>query len=207
MGDHVGDDPAAVTENRARVAAAARLPPPTSWVWLRQVHGAAVHVAERPTREPPEADAAVTGRPGLPLAVTTADCAPVVLACGAAVAVAHAGHRGILAGVIEATVERLRAAAGGPVEAFLGPCIRPQHYEFGVADLERVVARLGPQVAATTAAGRPALDLPAAVRVALARAGVEALHDCGVCTAASPHHFSHRRDGLTGRQVTVAVLT
>lgn len=209
VADHVGDDPAAVAANRARVAAAAGLPGPAAWVWLRQVHGAGVHRADAPTSAsaPPEADAAVTTRVGLPLAVTTADCAPVVLAAPAAVAVVHAGHRGLVAGVLEATVGRLRDAGARRIEAFLGPCIRPARYEFGRDDLARVVARLGPGVAGTTRDGRPALDVPAAVRAALARVGVDAVHDCGVCTAGSGDHFSHRRDGPTGRQVTVAVLT
>ncbi len=149
----------------------------------------------------------MTRTPGRPLVVLTADCAPLVLACDDAVAVAHAGWSGLLAGVVEAAVTRLRAVGHGPVRAALGPCIHPDHYEFGADDLARVVAAYGPQVAATTLDGRPALDLPAGVRAALTRVAVTDVHDLDVCTAASPDHFSYRRDGVTGRQALVAVLT
>jgi YfiH family protein len=207
VGDHVGDAPDAVAANRARVAAAAGLGDPSEWVWMRQVHGVDVHVATGPTgAEPPEVDAAVTARRGLPLSVLTADCAPIALACDDAVGVVHAGHRGLEHGVIPAAVERLRAVGTGPVRAYLGPCIRPARYEFGATDLARLVARLGPEVEGRTAEGRPALDIPAAVRTALRAAGVEELVDAGECTAESDVYFSYRRDGLTGRQATIIVL-
>lgn len=205
VGDHVGDEPAAVHENRRRVARAAGLPTPARWVWLRQVHGANVHVAAG-AAAPPVADAAVTATLGLPLAVVAADCAPLVLACDDAVAVAHVGHRGLRAGVVARAVGALRAQGNGPVRAFLGPCIRPARYEFGADDLAGLVERFGPSVAARTEQRGLALDLPEAVRVALAETGVVDLDDCGTCTAGSPDHFSYRRDGTTGRQVTVAVL-
>jgi copper oxidase (laccase) domain-containing protein len=99
----------------------------------------------------------------------------------------------------------VRAAGGDPVVAVLGPCIHPAHYEFGADLLARLVARFGPEVAGTTVDGRPALDVPAAVRATLAVAGVSAVTDVGVCTAASPDHFSARRDGTTGRQAVVVV--
>jgi YfiH family protein len=211
VGDHVGDAPAAVAENRRRVAAAAGLADPTTWTWLHQVHGTSVHLVEDDERgvAPPEADAAVTARPGRLLAVVTADCAPIVLAGDGAVGVVHAGHRGLFGGVIEQAVARLRAITAGPVRAFLGPCIRPARYEFGERHLAPFVARFGGAVAARTVDGLPALDIPATVRLALERAGVDArdISDCGICTAASPEHFSYRRDGTTGRQVTVAVLS
>ncbi len=208
VGDHVGDDPDAVARHRAEVAVAAGLPTPRDWVWLRQVHGAGVHEAAGPTatKELPEADAAVTATRGLPLAIVTADCAPVVLANDDAIGVVHAGHRGLAAGVIEAAVARLRAHGDGEVRAFLGPCIRPAHYEFGARDLDGLAARLGDEVKGRTVDGRPALDIPTGVGVTLARAGVTQFEDCGVCTADSAAYFSHRRDGATGRQVTVAVL-
>jgi YfiH family protein len=174
---------------------------------MDQVHGTAVHVANGATSEPAIADAAVTNVARLPLAVMTADCAPIVLTTDDAVSVVHAGHRGLVGGVIDAAVEHLRALDAGTVRAFLGPCIRVDRYEFGAEDLERVVAVLGPTVAGTTLEGTPALDLAEGVRIALERAGVEHFDDCGVCTSASLDHFSYRRDGVTGRQVTVAMLT
>jgi len=208
VGDHVGDDPAAVARNRGALAAAAGLPASDLWVWLRQVHGADVFEAAAPTKSstPPEADAAVTATRGLPLAVVSADCAPVVLASADAVGVVHAGHRGLAAGVIEAAVARVRVHGGAAVHAFLGPCIRPASYEFGAADLAELVLQFGPSIEGRTAWGTRALDLPAGVRIALARAGVEDFDDCGVDTFAAPDYFSYRRDVATGRQVTVAVL-
>jgi YfiH family protein len=207
VGHHVGDRPDDVAANRARVGRAAGLGDPAGWVWIRQVHGTAVHVASEPTgADPPEADAAVTSTPGLPVAVLTADCAPVALACDDAVGVVHAGHRGLEHGVIEAAVAQLRAIGNGPVRAYLGPCIRRDRYEFGEADLARLVARLGPGVAGRTADGRPALDIPAAVRAALRHCAVDAFDDGGVCTASSAAYFSYRRDGVTGRQATIVVL-
>jgi YfiH family protein len=206
VGDHVGDDPAVVARNREAIAAAAVLADPAAWIWLRQVHGTRVVELDTPVKEQPEADASLTARPGLPLAIVTADCAPVVLTNGDALAVVHAGHRGLRDGVIEAAVTRLRARGTTPVTAFLGPCIHAECYEFGEHDLEPLVARLGPAVAAKTSDGTPALDIPAAVRAALRSVDVETLDDCGQCTSHSPGYFSHRRDGATGRQVTVAVL-
>jgi YfiH family protein len=208
VGDHVGDEPETVARNRAALAAAAGLPAPADWVWLRQVHGADVVNADGPTppSAPPEADAAVTATRGLPLAVVTADCAPIVLASADAVGVVHAGHRGLAAGVIEAAAARVRAHGSGRVFAFLGPCIRPASYEFGAADLIELVLQFGPAVEGRTAWGTRALDLPAGVRIALARAGVDVLDDCGLDTCASPDYFSYRRNRAMGRQVTVAVL-
>jgi YfiH family protein len=176
-------------------------------VWLRQVHGHEVVTVDGATAEPPEADAAVTARPALPLVVVTADCAPVALVAPGAVGVVHAGWPGLELGVLERDVAALRALSPGPVRAVLGPCVHPGRYEFGPDLLERLVARLGPEVAGRTDAGTPALDIPTAVRVALARVGVDEFDDVGVCTATSPDHFSHRRDGVTGRQAVVVVRT
>lgn len=213
VGDHVGDDPDAVAENRRRFARAAfgpDAPEPTTWSWLQQVHGAAVHVVTgapaTPSAGPPTADAALTTVRNHVVAVVTADCAPVALLSEEAVAVVHAGHRGVRAGVVERAVRAMRDHTRAPVHAVIGPTIRPARYEFGADDLEAFVARFGPSAAATTAHGAPALDLVACVRRALAEMGVEAIDDVAVCTAASPSHFSYRRDGRTGRQATAAVL-
>jgi YfiH family protein len=207
LGDHVGDDPAAVAVNRSRAADADSALPadPAHWVWLRQVHGRTVVTVTEPPAAPPAADAAVTASAGLPLVVMAADCAPIALAAAGAVAVVHAGWPGLEHGVIGAAVDALRAVSGGPVHAVLGPCIHPARYEFGADLLARLVGELGAGVAATTDAGTPALDIPAAVRVSLARTGVEHVTDLGICTSASPDHFSHRRDGVTGRHAVVVV--
>ena len=198
-----------MAENRTRAAGVvAGCPPdPRGWVWLRQVHGCDVVSVDAPPATPPIADAAVTTRAGLPLVVLTADCAPVALLAPDAVAVAHAGWPGLEQGVLGAAVAALRACSDGPIRAVLGPCIHPARYEFGADLLARLVARLGPEVAARTDAGAPALDIPAAVRRSLEQAGVDDLDDVGVCTAASLDHFSYRRDGVTGRQAMVVVRT
>ena len=180
---------------------------PARWVWLRQVHGHRVVTIDEAPAAPPEADAAVTARTGLPLVVLTADCAPVALVAPGAVGVVHAGWPGLEQDVLGAAVDALRSLSPGPVRAVLGPCVHPGRYEFGPDLLERLVARLGPAVAGRTDAGTPALDIPTAVGIALARAGVDEFEDVGVCTATSPDHFSHRRDGITGRQAVVIVRT
>ncbi len=208
LASHVGDDPAAVMVNRSRVAERLGLPEPSSWWFLDQVHGAAVVTVDRARRDepPPEADAAVTAIAGVPLVVLTADCAPIALADEVAIGVVHAGWKGLLAGVIPAAVAALRAVGAGPVRAVVGPCIRPERYEFGPADLASLAARFGPSVEARTVEGQPALDLAGAARAALDAAGVRDVRDAGVCTAADPSRwFSHRRDGTTGRQALVAV--
>lgn len=195
--------------NRRRVAEAAGLPDPAVWWFLDQVHGADVVTATAPadpSAPPAPADAAVTDRVGVPLVVLTADCAPVALADDVAVGVVHAGWKGLLAGVVPAAVAALRAVGAGAVRALVGPCIRPARYEFGRADLDRLVARFGPGVEGRTVTGHPALDVPAAVAVALAEAGVADVTDSGWCTAEDPlRWFSHRRDGVTGRQGLVVV--
>ncbi len=205
-----GDDPAQVDENRARIGAGlgGRAADTNKWIALHQVHGAAVYPAESgttagadaPRSSAPKADAAVSAEPGAVLSVLTADCAPVALVAPGVVAAVHAGWRGIAAGVLEAAVAEVRRRSEGPVRAVLGPCIHPECYEFSPADLEPIARRLGAEVAGVTAAGRPALDVPGAVRSALAGVGVADLTDVGVCTACSADHFSHRRDGLTGLQ-------
>ncbi len=152
-----------------------------------------------------EADAAVTSVTGAVLAVHTADCAPIALvADGGAVAVAHAGWRGLADGVVAATVARLGAVAAGPVRAVVGPLIGPECYEFGAEDLQLVVDRLGPEVAGATTAGTPALDLPTGVRRALEAAGIEAIDFVGGCTACGEVAFSHRARGDRGRQAVLA---
>ena len=199
---HAGEYVHAVRpEVEARRRAVVDLP----WTWLRQVHGDGVVVVTEPGGGAGRrADAAVTDRPGCALAILTADCAPVALvASDGVVGVAHAGWRGLVGGVLERTVEAMRLCRRDgvrDVRAVLGPCIRPECYEFGADDLARVARRLGDGVRAETASGAPALDVPAAVRAALSQVGVD---DVGVCTACSPVHFSHRARGEVGRQALV----
>jgi len=181
------------------------------WTWLRQVHGARVVEVTRPGEHAgAEADAAVTTHPDVVLCVLTADCAPIGFTSPEGVrAVAHAGWKGLAEGVIGATVTAMRDRGATTIEAALGPCIHPSCYEFSPADLDTVAAALGEHVRSTTADGKPALDLPGAVRHALLGSGVELVEDPDVCTACDvdeagePRWFSHRARGDEGRQALV----
>ncbi|HVX17085.1 MAG TPA: polyphenol oxidase family protein [Acidimicrobiales bacterium] len=179
------------------------------WTWLRQVHGAQVVVVTRPGQHAGvAADAAVTRVAGAPLAIHTADCAPVVMSAPGVVGVAHAGWRGLAAGILDRMVDTMIDLGADPaaLAAAIGPCIRPRCYEFGTAELADVVAAVGPDVRSTTSWGTPALDLPAGVQAALARRGVSRVDDAGTCTACSPVHWSHRARRDASRQATVAWL-
>jgi polyphenol oxidase len=207
LGFATGDDPSSVAENRRRLSEVlgGNARDPERWAWARQMHGGEVLEPSEPGRAG-EADALVTADPGLPLLVLVADCAPVALVAGDAVAAVHVGWRGLLAGIVPAAAEALRRRGRSPLRAVVGPCISAAHYEFGPDGLEQVARRLGPAVRARTEDGAPALDLRAGVRAALAAARVEECVDVEVCTFASDAHFSHRRDGVTGRQALVVML-
>jgi YfiH family protein len=184
------------------------------WTWLRQVHGARVVVVDGPgDHAGAEADAAVTAHPGAALCILTADCAPVALSSPeGVVGVAHAGWRGLAEGVLPATVAAMRELGATGVTAALGPSIHAECYEFSPDDLDAVAARLGDVVRASTADGKPALDVPAAVRSSLEAAGVELAIDADSCTACAvdgdgrPRWFSHRARREEARQALVAWL-
>ncbi len=175
------------------------------WTWVRAVHGDAVVRVTRPGEGVGAvADAIVCNAPGCAIAILSADCPSVVFDSPEGVfAVAHAGWVGLTAGVLERTVDEMRALGATEIVAVLGPCIRVECYEFGPDDLDRVARRLGDGVRSTSASGAPALDLAAGVRAALGRAGVDRLHDVGVCTACSPDHYSWRARAEQERQATV----
>lgn len=183
------------------------------WTWLRQVHGATVvDVVVPGDHAGVEADAAVTSHPDAVLCILTADCAPLAFTSPEGVrGVAHAGWRGLAEGVIAATVSAMRGHGASTIEAALGPCVHPECYEFSADDLDEVASRLGDHVRATTAAGRPALDLPTAVRTELARAGAVLTDDRCTCTACevdvdgSWRWFSHRARADVERQALVSV--
>ncbi|MFE3097750.1 peptidoglycan editing factor PgeF [Streptomyces sp. NPDC059248] len=203
LGGAVGDDPAAVTANRAIAAKSLGLDP-ARVVWMNQVHGRDVAVVDGPWGEGPvpSVDAVVTARPGLALAVLTADCVPVLLAdpvAGVAGA-AHAGRPGMVAGVVPAAVEAMVALGARPerITARTGPAVCGRCYE--VPETMRTeVAAVEPAARATTSWGTPAVDVAAAVHAQLARLGVVDRQDTGVCTLESADHFSYRRDRTTGR--------
>jgi hypothetical protein len=207
LGDHVGDSLQAVGENRRRLTAAAGLPAEPAW--LTQVHGTTV--AELGASGPVgPADAAFTRRRGRVCAILTADCLPIMLAAdsGDLVAAAHAGWRGLAGGVIEATVEALQVAPEHLL-AWLGPAIGPEHFEVGAEVREALVkSDLGAEAAfVPNARGRFMADLSALARRRLAALGVSRIYGGGQCTYADgERYFSHRRDGVTGRQATLIWL-
>jgi YfiH family protein len=218
MGLRNGDDVAVVARNRELLERGLGLP--STPRWLRQVHGAAVYrlpssgpsghllpqAGEGNTCEP-EADAAVTDAPGTVLAILTADCLPVVFAAvdGSEVAAAHAGWRGLAAGVLEATVAAMRAAPGDVI-AWMGPAAGPDAYEVGVEVRDAFVVR-DPQATTAFAATRPGhwrVDLYALARQRLVAAGITRIHGGGLCTISdSARFYSHRRDARTGRMATL----
>ena len=176
------------------------------WSWIRQVHGSNVlEVAEPGEHAGSEADGLITTAVGCPVAVTTADCAPVVLLAGSGLAVVHAGWRGLLAGIVELAGSRLRELGGPPRGTLLGPCIGPGAYRFGTAELEPIVGRFGQAVRSTTTDGEPALDLSAAVAKACEAVGWPA-PEPPACTS-GPRWFSHRTRAEQSRQTAVAWLT
>lgn len=181
---------------------------PRPWTWLQQVHGAQVVTVTGPGEHAgADADAAVTATPGCTLAVRTADCAPVVLEGRHGVGLVHAGWKGLVAGVVEATVDALQALDDGPLHAHIGPCVRSGCYEFAGPERAEMTLRFGDEVAATTMWGTPALDLPAAVRSALRGAGVTTVSDDAGCTACDRRWYSHRARGEVERMATVAWIT
>lgn len=211
LGDHVRDDPSAVAANRGRLAQALA---PARPVFLRQVHGCAVAQLDPGTPDGTEADAALVTAPGVAATIMVADCLPVLLAhaSGQAVAAAHAGWRGLAAGVLEATLSALRQAAGeGQVLAWLGPAIGPEAFEVG----EEVRAAFADRWPAAADHFKPHpqpgkwwADLPALARQRLAQADAVSVHgndsSPAWCTVnQTSRFFSHRRDagrlGSTGR--------
>jgi YfiH family protein len=210
LGDHVGDDPAAVQANRLRLQQAIDARP----VFLRQVHGWQVAELDAQTADGTVADGCVTGAPGVACTILVADCLPVLLTdrAGRAVAAAHAGWRGLAGsqgiGVLEATVAELRDAlhrdrddAQEELIAWLGPCIGSDHFEVG-AEVKAAFEAHDPAAAPCFRPGRTGrwlADLPALARQRLAKLGVTAVHgndgSAGWCTVSDSSRFhSYRRD-------------
>ena len=208
VGAHVGDESAAVAENRRRVHAALDLPAEPAW--LEQVHGTRVADLDALGTAAP-ADAVMTRVAGRVCAVQVADCLAVLLAArdASAVAVAHAGWRGLAAGVLEATVAALGGAAGDLI-AWLGPAISQPHFEVGAEVRDAFIARDPGASGAFTAnaRGRWQCDLAALARRRLGALGVTAISGGSWCTYADPaRFFSFRRDGRCGRMAALIWLS
>lgn len=211
LGLRCGDDPANALRNRALLSQWLALPSPPHW--LQQVHGTGVlrvDAAPDPGHEP-VADAAVTATPGVVLAILSADCLPVLLAArhGGEIAAAHAGWRGLAAGMLEATVAAMQTPAADLV-AWLGPAAGPAAYEIGEEVREAFVQRDADAASAFvgTRPGHWRVDLYALARRRLAACGVTQVHGGDRCTLSEPaSFFSHRRDGRSGRLATLAWIS
>jgi YfiH family protein len=213
LGLRCGDEPRHASSNRERLTGEFQLPGAPRW--LRQVHGVDVLRFDGPAErlspvseaEEPEADAAVTARPDVVLAILTADCMPVLFCNeeGSEVAAAHAGWRGLSGGILEATVKAMRSPPA-TLLAWLGPAAGPQAYEIG-AEVRDAFLDADPAAAAAftwTREDHWLVDLYLLARQRLAAAGVSKVHGGGLCTISDSQRFySHRRDQRTGRMATV----
>ena len=213
LGLRSGDDVDVVAVNRRQLIDALVLPAAPRW--LQQVHGVDVERfdAASPSDIEPQADAAVTDVPGQVLAILTADCLPVVFAArdGREVAAAHAGWRGLAAGVLENTVRTMRSAPQDLL-VWLGPAAGPRAYEIGAEVFDAFVSH-DPAAQAAFVATRPAhwkVDLFTLARLRLAAAGIDParISGGGHCTISEAEDFfSHRRDGRSGRIATLVWMT
>jgi YfiH family protein len=209
LGDHVGDDPAAVAANRQSLQTRAGLPAVP--LWLSQVHGTrCVNAAQAQPGD--EADAVMAQAPGLVCAIMTADCLPLLLCdrAGSRVGAAHAGWRGLLDGVIESTLAALDCPPG-EVLAWLGPAIGPRAFEVGPEVRAAFITEDPAAATAFTPKNGPTekwlCDIYALARLRLARAGVTAVYGGEHCTYTEKEDFfSYRRDGTTGRMASLIWL-
>ncbi len=207
LGVHVGDDFNCVLQNRQRLRATLQLP--TEPVWLKQVHGIAV--AQLPAApDALEADASCSATAGAVCAILTADCLPVLFCddAGTVVGAAHAGWRGLLAGVLENTVQAMNRPAH-QLMAWLGPAIGPRAFEVGSEVREAFVARdpAAAQAFVAGAAGKYLADLYMLARLRLQRHGLTRIHGGDLCTFSDSERFySYRRDGVTGRMASLIWL-
>jgi YfiH family protein len=204
LGDHVGDDPRAVAENRARLRMKLRLP--ADPVWLKQVHGSVV-VDAATVAAGVTADASFATKTGVVCAVLTADCLPVFLCdrAGARVGLAHAGWRGLAAGVIESTVAAL-GEPRGELMAWLGTAIGPAAFEVG-AEVRAAFVDGDPGAACAFQAGKAGhwfADIYQLARRRLHALGVHAVYGGDLCTFTDAARFySYRRDGACGRMASL----
>ncbi len=206
LGAHVNDEPAHVAENRARVRGLLGLR--SDPAWLSQVHGVEVADLDAPTAPGPvTADAAVASGAGRACVIMVADCLPVLFASrdGRRIGAAHAGWRGLAAGVLEKTVAALEVRAAG-LTAWLGPAISREHFEVGGEVRDAFMAHDAGAAADFTpnARGRWQADLAGLARRRLAALGVTDVHGGEWCTFADRERFfSHRRDGKGGRMAAL----
>lgn len=212
LGSHVGDDPAAVVANRSALARELGVTP-GQMAFMHPDHGRGVAVLTRGTGVEPGAevrdvDAIVTDRPGVALVALAADCVPVLLADPAAgvVAAVHSGWRGVAVDVVGAALDAMVGLGARPerIVAHLGPAICGSCYAVPAPRVDEVAAQR-PEAVTRARDGQPALDLRVGIAARLRESGAR-VHMVGGCTAESQASYSHRRDGLTGRQAGAIVM-
>lgn len=197
LGDHVDDDPQAVAANRLRLTSELKI----QAAWLKQVHG--VVVAEADPTQVVEADASWTATPGIACTIMTADCLPALFCdrAGTLVAAAHAGWRGLAAGVLEATADSLQVSPD-EILVWLGPAIGQPSFEVGGEVREAFISK-HPQTDATFIAsknpGRFMADIYALARLRLAAHGITAVYGGGFDTFTDPRFYSYRQSARNGR--------
>ena len=206
LGLHVGDDPVVVQKNRDALKALL----PNEPIWLNQIHGTQVVDADEHVIGVPNADASVTTIPGQVLAIMTADCLPVLLASkdGKVVGAAHAGWRGLAAGVIEQTVALMRAKQSlqdqtqSSILAYLGPAIGPHAFEVG-SEVRDIFVAQNPISAACfeqlQEKGKYLADIYGLACLRLNALDIDFIEGGAECTVQNPDYFSYRRDQQTGR--------
>jgi YfiH family protein len=195
FGFHVGDDPAAVTANRALLG---------TTQFMNQVHGNEVVVIDHVLDQEPTCDALITTTKGISLAVMVADCIPLLLISQEAVAAVHVGRAGLVNKVAIKALHRMRALGAIEVHAILGPAICGKCYEVPFQMQQDVIAD-HPRAFSTTHHGTPGLDLPAGLIADLISEGVS-YEASSICTKEDPLYYSHRRDNPTGRFAGVVSL-
>lgn len=212
LGDHVGDDPLAVAANRQRLGRSL----PATPCWLQQVHGTTVLDAGAGSAQVRVADGAFARNVAVVCVVMTADCLPVLLCdrAGTVVAAAHAGWRGLQAGILERTVAAM-AVPGVELLAYLGPAIGPQAFEVGgevraafVDAHAQAAAAFKPLPQPVNRSGGWLADIYRLARQRLASLGVEGVYGGEYCTVSQESRFfSYRRDGVTGRMASLIWLS
>jgi YfiH family protein len=204
LGDHVDDDPDAVATNRQRLQQVLGCEP----AWMSQVHSSTVVQAD--PQGCPTADASWTGVEGVACTVLTADCLPVLFCdlAGTRIAAAHAGWRGLVAGILEATVADMEMP-GAQLMAWLGPAIGPEAFEVGAEVRDAFVSQHATAAEAFSLshnAGRHMADIYQLARIRLAACGVSAVFGGGFCTVSDPRFYSYRRAARTGRFASLVWL-
>ena len=199
LASHVGDDPADVEKNRAKLREQVG-----NFAVMSQVHGDTVVVVDQVPAEVPVADALITGNPNLALVVMVADCIPLLLRSESLVAAVHVGRAGLMNSIALKTVAKMRELGATHISGSIGPAICGSCYEVP-QDLHDQVIAVHPLASSETRFGTSALDLPKALIAALALVDVPVVISAG-CTLEDDDSFSYRRNQVTGRQAGVIKL-